>query len=230
MHRVLIVEDDLIFLKLLTSVLHTFKDKFRFISASNGQDAIEILEEKSISLLVTDIEMPKVDGFELLAYVKKHHPILPCIVMTAHGLDKSLLSDAVHLFNKPLNPEKMGQTIVQILDRDIPLGTLNGISVLRFLDMIEMERRTCLCEVTLPGKERGFLYFDKGVLYDVVCGDLKKEDAAIKFINAERANFRFKYFPKKKISKRLEIDLSSLIQEAKRRKMGLTPKIIKDQH
>jgi len=97
------------------------------------------------------------------------------------------------------------------------MGSLYGVSVVRFWEMIERERKTCLCEVCLPNKERGFFYFNDGVLYDVVCGDLRKEDAAMKFITAESAKFRFKYFPKKKRVKRVKLDLASLIREAKRR-------------
>jgi len=230
MQTILIAEDDLIFLKFLTSVLHKFKDRFKFISASNGQDAIDYLKEKSISLVVTDIEMPLVDGLELLAYVKANHPTIPCIVMTAHKLDNTLVDDAVHLFPKPLDPEKMGQAIVEILERNIPTGSLYGISVVGLLEMVKMARKTCLCEVILQNKERGFLYFDNGVLYDVACGDLNKKEATIKLINAGRANFRFKYFSNKKIVKQVKMDLSSLFEEANRRKIGLTPKKFTEQH
>lgn len=230
MHTILIVEDNLIFLKLLTSILHEFKDEFKFVCATNGQYAIEILNEKPISLLVTDIEMPKVDGLELLAHVKKHYPAMPCIVMTAYELDKTLLDNAVYLFTKPFYPHKLGQVIVQVLKRDIPLGSLSGISVVSFLEMIKMARKTCLCEILLPNKERGFFYFYTGILYDVISGDLKREEAAMKFLTAERANFIFKYLPKEKIKKRGKMDFPSLIREAKRRQMGLTPKKITDRH
>jgi hypothetical protein len=133
--------------------------------------------------------------------------------------------DIIYFFNKPLDADKLGIAIIQVLERDIPSGVLYGISVVRFLEMIEMEKKTCLFEVKLPDKEKGLFYFNNGVLSDVVCGDLKSEEAAMQLISMERAKFRFKYFPKKKkITKRIKMDLSSLIKEARRREMGLTPK------
>jgi len=225
MHTVLIAEDDMIFLRLLTSALKKYRDKFKIISARNGEDAVEILNQKTISLLVTDIQMPKMNGLELLAYVNEHHPVIPCFVMTAHASQETkelLPTDTIYFFPKPLEPDKLGQAIIQVLERDIPRGALYGITVVRFLRMIEMEQVTCLFEVKLPKKEKGLFYFDNGILYDVVCGSLKGEAAARELITLEKATFRFKYFPDKKIEKRIKIDLSSLIMEAMRREAGYT--------
>lgn len=233
MHTVLIAEDDPIFLKILVTTLKKYGDKFEILCAQDGKEAIEILRQKSISLLVTDIQMPKIDGFRLLAYVNENYPIIPCFVMTAYnpnGTKDNLTDDIIYFFHKPLDADKLSRAVIQVLERDIPRGALYGVTVVRFLRMIEMEQKTCLFEVKLPNKERGLFYFDKGVLFDVVCGDLKREEAALELITMERAKFRFKYFPKKKIAKRINMDLSSLIKEAKRREIGLAPKKIAYQH
>jgi len=61
MDKVLIVEDDRIHLKRLTTVLEKHRDKFEVIPAVDGQEAIDILKQGPVSLMVTDIQMPRVD-------------------------------------------------------------------------------------------------------------------------------------------------------------------------
>ncbi|MDA8091133.1 MAG: response regulator [Nitrospiraceae bacterium] len=59
--------------------------KFKIFTAKNGRKALEIFRAShGIDLLVTDIEMPEMSGFELLAHVKKDYPDTPAIVLTGH--------------------------------------------------------------------------------------------------------------------------------------------------
>jgi CheY-like chemotaxis protein len=52
-------------------------------------DAVKLLKAKSsIDLVITDLSMPKMDGFELLTYVKRNFPRIPVILMTAYGTPK----------------------------------------------------------------------------------------------------------------------------------------------
>ncbi len=220
MDRVLIAEDDRILLKTLTNAFKKYEDKFEVICTNDGQEAIEILKQKQVSLLVTDIQMPNVDGLGLLAYVSENHPAVTCFVMTAYDtpeIKKKLPKDILHFFPKPFQPDELGQAIIQALEQDIPHGSMYGISVVSFLHMIKMEQKTCLFEIDSPTQGKGVLYFEKGVLWDAVCGDSKGEEAALKIITKESAKFSFKHFPEKKITKRIQTDLTHLIEEATRR-------------
>ena len=58
---------------------------FEVFTAENGKRALEIFRAgHKIDFLVTDIEMPVMDGFKLLAHVKKDYPTIPAIVLTGH--------------------------------------------------------------------------------------------------------------------------------------------------
>ena len=58
--------------------------EFEVLTAENGSQALEILRSRrDIDLLITDLEMPVMDGFELLARLKKDHPATPAIVLTS---------------------------------------------------------------------------------------------------------------------------------------------------
>ena len=81
------------------------KDKFEVIYASDGEEAIDVLKQKYISLVITDILMPKLDGMALLAYINNTYPHIPCIVITAHppkGLEQKYSRDnLICVFQKP---------------------------------------------------------------------------------------------------------------------------------
>jgi len=201
--------------------LQKYNDKFEILLANNGEEAITILEQSNISLLVTDIQMPKVDGLALLAYMNDKHPDIPCIVLTAYltnEIKKGLSEDSVRFFQKPFQFDELADGILQALDQDVPSGALKGISVASFLQMIELEQKTCLLEVQAPGKEKGLFYFQEGLPHDALYGNLKGEAAAFEIIAMDRAKIRFRNLPKKKYAKRINKELMGLIMEATRRK------------
>jgi CheY-like chemotaxis protein len=220
MDKILIVDDDVKLQKFLDIRLQKYKNEFEVIFADNGVEGIRVLENKHISLLVTDINMPKLDGMSLLAYINDKHPHIPCIVMTANPIKelKQKLSDdnIFCFFQKPFQFDEFTKAIRQALEEDIPDGALKGISVANFLQMIQLEQKTCLFEVHSPGQNKGIFYFKEGVPYDAVYGDLRGKEAAYKIIAMNKAEIRFKNLPGKKITKRIKTELMGLIIEAMR--------------
>jgi CheY-like chemotaxis protein len=217
MKYILIAEDDFIFLNLLVSALEKYKDRFEVLSAKDGKEAIGILKTKKISLLVTDIKMPEVDGLALLAHVNENYPLTPCFVMTAYEtpeMRKKLPKDIRRFFRKPFPADKLGPEILKALDQDRPEGVVHGISVSSFMMMIEMEKKTCILEVVLPEGKKGLFYFEKGVLWSAVSGKQKGEAAVLSFINRKRARFSFRPLPEKKIAKLEKMILKDLVNKA----------------
>jgi len=223
---ILIAEDDRVLAKMLETKLKKFEAQFDVIFAADGKEAIDILEKQSVALLVTDLQMPNIDGFRLLGYMNEHHPVVPCLVMSSNNPQETrsqVSEDSVHFFPKPVDADVLGRAIHRVVSREIPRGSLFGISVVSFLKMIAMEQKTCLFDIELPDGTKGRFYFHQGTLFDAVCGGLRAEAAAMALISQKKARFRFKYVPKKKIPRRIMVDLPDLIMEAKRREMGLKP-------
>ena len=219
MDKVLIVDDSVMLINYLEEHFKRYKDQFDFVTAKDGMEAIGILKREPISLLVTDLQMPRVDGLVLLAYAHKYHPDIPCIVMSAHGTPKikeALQPDILQFIEKPFTAEELAKVISTALSKGAPGGTLSGISIVNFLQMVEMEQKTCLCEVDSPDNPKGFFYFKGGVLHHAVCGSLKGEEAAIKLIQIENATISFKKPPERKIPRVIKTDLMALILEAMR--------------
>ena len=217
MDKVLIAEDDRIHLKRLTSILGKYQDKFEVIPASDGQEAIDILKQQPVSLLVTDIRMPRVDGLVLLAYVNEHHPTLPCFVMTAYDsqqMKAKLPKDLLRFFKKPFDIKDLARAVIDTLNRDVSKDALHGISLESFLYIIEMEQISCMLEIESPKKTPGVLFFGNGVLYDAEYGDLKGEAAALEILTQKIATFRVKFSPGKEITRRIQTDLTDLFHRA----------------
>jgi len=217
MKKILLAEDDRILSFRLVQALEKHGDVLDVIDVPNGRVAMDVLEKHQISLLVTDINMPEVDGFALLAHVNEHYPIIPCFVMTVMELPEvkpRLPEDLVRFFPKPFDLETFTEAVLATVNREIPRGVVHGISVASFCSMIEMEKKTCLFEIVPPGNEAGMLYFDGGILFDAAFGDLKGEPAAIEILRHGKASFRFKNFPDKKISRQINESLWTLMEKA----------------
>jgi CheY-like chemotaxis protein len=218
MNNVLIAEDDKILLKILTTIMGKFGDKFSVIPVRDGKEAIEVLKQEPVSVLVTDLQMPRVDGLNLLAYVREHHPDLPCFVMSAHGTPQmraKLPKDLLRFFHKPFDIDDLGQAIIETLERDDTRHGLQRIALESFLDMIEMEQASCVFEIKAPDKDKGVLCFKDGVLFDAEYGDLKGDAAAVELISMKKATFGFKFFSQEGLVRSVKKDLGQLLQEAR---------------
>ena len=223
MDKVLIVEDSPDLLKTLKMGMEKYSDKFETIAARDGAEAIAVLKKIDISLLVTDLQMPRIDGLSLLAFMKKKHPGIPCIVMSAHATAKireKIKKSVLRFIEKPFQLDDLVKVIIPALGQDAPGGSLDGISIANFMQMIEMEQQTCIFEVESAKEGKGSFYFEEGVLFDAVYGDMKGLKAALKLIPVEDVKIRFKNFPKgeKKIPRRIEEELMTVIMEAMRLK------------
>lgn len=81
MFNVLIVEDDKNLRKLIVTCLK--KNNYNTYEATNGEDALEILDKNFTDLIITDIMMPKMDGFELVKELRESKYNIPILLITA---------------------------------------------------------------------------------------------------------------------------------------------------
>lgn len=81
--KILIVEDEEHLLKSLEVFLKN-ETKYQILNASNGKEALKVLDKHNIDLILTDLKMPEMDGIELLKYVQNKKLDIPVIVMTAY--------------------------------------------------------------------------------------------------------------------------------------------------
>ena len=217
MDKVLIVDDDELFLDIVKQGLQNYKSQFQVLTASDGDEAIEVLKREYISVLVTDLVMPKLDGLELLAHMTRSHPATPCIVMTGYGSPaikkRADRGEILSYIEKPFDSNELAGAIIKGLDLSYEGDYLTGISVSSFLQIINMEKKTCFFEISSMDKRKGLFYFKEGIPYDALCDDLEGEAAAIEMISWDYVEFRFKSLPKEDVKQRINENLTSLIME-----------------
>ena len=81
MFTILVVEDDAKLRQLFCTVLT--RHGYRAVPAGNGEEALEMLDKEYIDLMICDIMMPRMDGFELTRTLRDHNQQLPILMVTA---------------------------------------------------------------------------------------------------------------------------------------------------
>jgi DNA-binding NtrC family response regulator len=91
---ILVVDDELMMRSLLEKILS--REGYNILTAGDGLDALEVLAREKVDLIISDMKMPRMCGFELLKTIKKDYPDTGLIIMTAYG-DTYTVKDALLL-------------------------------------------------------------------------------------------------------------------------------------
>lgn len=115
--KILIVDDNPNMSSLLAEMLEVFD--YESLRAGDGLEAIEKVEKNDISLVITDMRMPKMSGLDLLQKIKEKRPDLPVVVISGYALDdegSNLLSNMADGFlNKPFKMSDIEQLLKQVV-------------------------------------------------------------------------------------------------------------------
>jgi CheY-like chemotaxis protein len=220
--NVLLVDDDHEMLLALKEGFRKYRDSFTVQLAADGLKALENLKKSVISLVVTDLKMPRMDGFELLAHIMEHYPDIPVIIITGYSTPEMehLARDggAVGYIAKPFLIENLARQIMTTLRKESEGGTLHNVSSGMFLQLVQMEQKTCTIrlEDKFSGK-KGILFFQEGELLDARVNDLQGEDAAYEVFSWDQVNLSIQNGCALK-EKRINSEMQHLILEAARRK------------
>ncbi|MDY6795800.1 MAG: response regulator [Actinomycetota bacterium] len=121
--RVLIVDDDATMVNLLSTILEI--DGFETIKALSGEEALEMVFKEPPDLVLLDIMMPEMDGFEVLAKLRSDQSTkrMPIIMLTARTDDKDIFEGwrrgADEYITKPFDPSELVETIKMVLSRSL---------------------------------------------------------------------------------------------------------------
>jgi CheY-like chemotaxis protein len=182
--KVLVVDDNEEMLFTLQEGLEKYREAFSVVTATDGLAAMEELKKRTVSLVVSDLKMPQVDGLTLLAHIMEHYPEIPVIIITAYSnADAARLAregGAVGFIGKPFMIDDLARKIMDALKRESEGGTLHNVSSSgMFLQLIEMEQRTCTIRlVEKSSGKQGVLFFLEGTLLDARVNGLRGEKAA----------------------------------------------------
>jgi len=181
--KVLIVDDDHIWLRLIKKKFENYAETFTTLTALDGKEAVVSLKQNMISLVVTDMQMPEMDGLALLAHLSENYPDIPVIIMTAYSTPSSkktvLDGGAAGYIEKPFVVEDLAKKIIKTLQKETEGGTLQTVPLDMFIQLIEMEQKTCTIRVFNKITEnKGILFFYKGDLMDARINNRQGNEAA----------------------------------------------------
>ena len=186
--KVLIVDDDAAMTQTVKEALIRYDDTLVVLTAGDGLEAVDRLKEHTVSIVVTDLKMPRMDGFSLLTHVTAYYPDIPVIIITGFStlaLEQAALENgAIGYLPKPFMVKDLAEKIIATLKRESDGGTLHSISSGMFLQLLEMEEKSCTIRVVSKslGKQ-GILFLSRGDLLDARVNGLRGEEAACEILS-----------------------------------------------
>jgi two-component system KDP operon response regulator KdpE len=141
--RILVIDDELTVVRLVQATL--LADGYAVVTASCGEEALPLLDEERLDLVILDLMMPGMDGFETLRRIRQRSTT-PVIMLTARATDADMIKGfhggADDYITKPFNPDELSVRVKAVLHRSaegIPAG---GRTTLRYPGVeIDLDRR-----------------------------------------------------------------------------------------
>ena len=168
MFHILIVDDDNNTRRLFKAVLET--ENYSVFTAQNGEEALKVMEKEYIDLVILDIMMPKMDGYELTTLLRETKNNLPILMVSAKQLPedkkKGFLVGTDDYMTKPVDEDEMLLRIKALLrrakivnERKIELGEVildyDALTITKQEQVIELPQKEFLLLYKLlsyPGK------------------------------------------------------------------------------
>jgi CheY-like chemotaxis protein len=196
--KVLIVDDQQELLDMYREWLSNLPSRPEVHASSSGARAIALLESEPFDLLVTDLRMPKMDGLQVLAIVRRKFPSLRLVVLTGvtdEAYRSRAYSMGVDLFcQKPTTKEEAQSfeaCVESLLGREKEIGGFRGVQSKSLMDIIQLE---CLSQssgvlrivhAALDGK----IWVQNGDVIDAEAGTLTSEAAFKEIMSWKTGSF-----------------------------------------
>jgi len=195
--KILLADDDPDLLELYRETLAQLPSQPEIHTASSGARVIAMLEAEEFQLLICDLKMPKMDGLQVLAIVRRKYPPLRTVALTAE-VDEQFRSRAyalgVDLFwHKPATQQETKMfldCIESLLGRETE-GGFRGVQSKSLIDIIQLEcisQSSSVLRIT-NGPLSGRIWIQGGEMVDAEATDLRGEDAFQKILSWKAGNF-----------------------------------------
>ena len=203
--KVLVVDDEPLIAQMLTDRLQElYVDVIR---ASNGVEALEMAWEHVPDLILLDIMMPKIDGFEV-AKILKENPrtaSIPIIFLTALSQVKDkvrgLQLGAEDYVTKPFHFDELLVRVKKVLRKSeaeksekgggglaAVKGKLRDMTLVNLIQFLELEKKTGILSIVSESRS-GHLYLQEGKIVNAVQGTLRGVEAVYRLLNWTEGDF-----------------------------------------
>jgi DNA-binding NarL/FixJ family response regulator len=187
-HKILILDDDPDWLALCREQLAALPSKPELLTANNAKRALALLETESIRLLISDLRMPRIDGLQMIAIVRRRFPATRTVVLS--GLEDEEYRSRAYALGVDLfwlktemqrNAKLFSECVESLLggnDREGDTG-FRGVQSKSLIDIIQMEclsRTSSVLRIT-RGPLVARLWIQDGELIDAECEGARGEAA-----------------------------------------------------
>ena len=203
MFDILIVEDDYDVCQLFKHVL--LQNGYNVATASDGKEALQLMETEHFDLMISDVMMPEINGYELVRMIRKSNEEMPVLMITAKGtfddMQESFLAGTDDYMVKPVNVDEMLLRVGALLRR---AKIVHERKQCIGNTVMEMDTFTVISEndkQILPQKEFMLLYkmasypnkiFTRQQLMDDIWGYDSETDAHTVEVHISRLREKFK--------------------------------------
>ena len=210
--RVLVVDDEETLTWSMMKTLSKDSATYELITANTGKEALRVLENNGINVVVTDIRMPDINGLDLLSTIREKYPGIKVIIMTAYGSPEvqkeASRRGSFHYLEKPFEIDDLRTLILDALD-DKKGRFVGQVIDLQLVDIIQIG---CLGKFTMAihvsrGDDDGDIFIEDGDIVHAEVANLEGEEALYTVLGWKEGKFVSKTGmtpPKKTISARWE--------------------------
>lgn len=198
--KILLLDDDQDFLDLYREMLSQHLPSLPEVrTANSGARALSMLESETFTMLIVDLNMPKMDGLQVLSIAGRKHPQLRLVVLTAIR-DEQFRTRAYGMgvdqyWIKPESDQEMGlfmESIESLLHRDAqPSGGFRGVQSKSLMDIVQLE---CLSQSSVVlkitnGMAEGRIWIQNGEVIDAEALELTAEPAFQRILTWKTGSF-----------------------------------------
>ncbi len=181
MKRVLVVDDEEDMLWMLQRNLNKGMTDVEILAAKSGEEALALLSDRSVNLVITDINMPGMSGLDLLIEINNRFPGTGVIIMTAYPSNayenKAMMSGSLRFIEKPFDIKEVRSIVEEVLKEGEGFqGTVDGVDLLDIVQFNALSKATAALKVT-TGDQEGMIFFKEGAVVHAMCGKEIGEEA-----------------------------------------------------
>jgi CheY-like chemotaxis protein len=195
--KILLLDDEQELLDVYQGLLKSLPQQPDVRACDSGARAIAMLESEPFNLLISDLNMPRMDGLQVLSIVRRRFPQIRIVVMTS-VMDEQYRNRAYSLgvdlfWQKPGNEQEIKlfmECIQSLLERE-EQGGFRGVQSKSLVDLIQLEcmsQNSTVLKIT-NGQSEGRIWILNGEIIDSVVGDMTGEEAFKRIISWKGGNF-----------------------------------------
>src|ERR1700744_2657284 len=195
--KILIPDDEHDILEIYQEILARLPSQPEIHTADNGARAIALLESEPFNLLLVDLRMPTMDGFQVLAIVRRKFPTLRVVVMTAAEDEQFRARSYAMGIDLYIEKPKTGKEIINFVDciesmleKEDAVG-FRGVQSKTLVDIVQLEcltQSSAILKITSATGE-GRIWIQKGEIIDAACGELMGKEAFLEMLRWKTGSF-----------------------------------------